>query len=571
MIKFHEIKYKNFLSTGDKFTTIHLDKSPSTLIVGENGAGKSTIVDALSFALFGCAHRNINKNQLINSVNQKGLLVEVTFTIGKKRFKVIRGIKPNVFEIYQGKTMINQTSTVKDYQKHLEQVILKLNHKSFHQIVVLGSSSFIPFMQLPTYIRREVIEDLLDIQIFSKMRNVLKDKYNNMRDELTDITYNITSTEQAIQLSRKHIQEIISLNENHNQSKLAMIEENETKIASLKAANDIYIKSWYDKENQLTRLIENKDLISKLNEYLMEYRTEIRKLNSELNLYNKNLVCPTCDQDISENHKINKVETIEERLSQLNEGVRLGQDKIIELNQTVKMLEDRLEDIRIDEQYVANNNEVINVLEEQIKNIRKDMNIVSVETYDISEANKTLTELIDKKDKYINAKNNLSSQRLYFDAAIEMLKDTGIKTKIIKEYLPVMNTLINKYLQILDFFVSFNLDESFSEEIRSRYRDTFKYESFSEGEKMKIDLSLLFTWRQIAKMKNSAATNLLILDETFDSSLDQDGIDNVIKILNTFDQDTNIFVISHRGDQLDSKFRNKITFVKDRNFSSILE
>ena len=568
MIKFRSIKWKNFLSTGDKFTEVQLDRSPSTLIVGQNGAGKSTLLDALSFALFGKPHRDIKKPQLVNSINNKHCAVEVHFTVGQHEFIVHRGIKPGKFEIYQNGQMINQESNARDYQKFLEQNILKLNHKSFHQIVVLGSSSFIPFMQLPAGHRREVIEDLLDINIFSKMNNIIKEKSQKLKDDLKDANYQLELIKEKINLQRKYIREVTDLNDESIRSKQAEITELTSEAAKLQLTNSELSKIIEEQHPQLESSLKSlNSKRQKVLEYETEFKTQIKALVKEAKFYEENDSCPSCSQDISSELKQTKVKSAQAKASELQEGMAHASERSTALESDIEKISSDLSDIREKQSTIHANNTTIARLQRQVSAIENDIANLEGKEGDVSKANSTLNDLVENRDTLGERKLEMVDQRTYYDACMEMLKDTGIKTKIIKEYLPVMNSLVNKYLQILDFFVQFNLDENFTETIKSRYRDQFNYASFSEGEKQRIDLALLFTWRQIAKMKNSAATNLLILDETFDSSLDHDGVDSLMKILGSLEDDTNVFVISHKGDMLDGKFRSKIEFTKDHNFS----
>jgi DNA repair exonuclease SbcCD ATPase subunit len=570
MIYFKSCKWQNFLSTGTDAITISLDKSPSTLIVGQNGAGKSTLLDALSFGLFGKAHRDIGKGQLINSINKKGTLVEVEFNIGNSEFKIVRGIKPNKFEIWQNGNMINQASNARDFQKYLETNILKLNHKSFHQVVVLGSSSFIPFMQLPSWSRRSIIEDLLDINIFSKMNNLLKEKNAKLRDNLNDINHRIDLVNTKIDSQSKYIKDLDALNQEQ-------IDKNRDSIETYKDQIDNTFKESQKLGKNLTSLLADEERSHK---HFMERMSEVKSLDKNLNGKIKSLVkearfyedndnCPTCEQEITAVIKETKLSGLKSTAA----DVQLELGKLAkEVDTTEKegiQIANNLNTLRQRQGKINSNNEKISLLQKEITKVQKEVSNLNKLTGDSGKAKKELSDLKATKQKATEMKLEYVEERTYNEVLGEMLKDTGIKTKVIKQYLPVMNRLINQYLQVLDFFVAFHLDENFNETIRSRHRDSFNYASFSEGEKQRIDLSLLFTWRQIAKMKNSAATNLLILDETFDSSLDVDGVDNLTKILSTLEDGTNVFIISHKGDILENKFRSKIEFFKHKNFSKI--
>ena len=564
MILFESIRYKNFLSSGNYFTEIDLNKNKSTLVVGHNGAGKSTVLDALSFALFGKPHRKISKNQLVNSINQKQCVVEVKFTIGQSKFQINRGIKPNAFEIWKDGVMINQSSHAMEYQKILEQNILKLNHKSFHQVVVLGSSSFIPFMQLNAGHRRDVIEDLLDINIFSKMNVILREKNATLKEKLSKITNETEIIKSKIQQQTKYIRDIAAVTEENKNKYKKQIKKTEERIQKLQDENNEISKKLENNEveSELKNLQEEKN---KIISNIAELKQDMKAIAKRGLFLEKNDICPTCSQTIE-----NKDELLDQAKSEAQKtqtdinGVKIKDDEVqIKIDSVEKILDDIREKTNT---INANNREIgsLNTSNSELKNY-----LESEVTTDLTQARNDLNRMNDDKENLFESKLKVAEQFNYNSVIAEMLRDTGIKTKIIKQYLPVINKLVNQYLQVLDFFVHFDLDENFQETIRSRHRDDFSYDSFSEGEKQRIDLSLLFTWRQIAKMKNSVSTNLLILDETFDSSLDHDGIENLLKILHTLDNDTNTFRISHKGDILDGKFTSKIEFIKDRNFSKI--
>lgn len=570
MIHFKSCEWKNFLSTGSDPIKILLDKTPSTLIVGQNGAGKSTLLDALSFALFGKPHRDIKKDQMINSINKKGTLVTVEMTIGSHEFKIIRGIKPGKFEIYQNGNLINQSSNARDYQKFLEQNILKLNHKSFHQVVVLGSSSFIPFMQLPVWSRRNIIEDLLDINIFSKMNTLLKERNSKIKDELTDVNHQIDILKTKMDAQSKYIKDLQELNDDQIEKKRDSIENHKEEINKLfdesKSLGKNLSASITSEEKHSGQLVKK---LSQLDSYDMQFNDKIKGLVDESRFYEENDQCPTCDQEIGEEKKEEKLSHIKDMAKEIQTAKEKLTKNIDDLKVEQQDVSNSLNKLRQKQQKINSNNDAIALLQKEVNKVQKEIDGLQGQTGDVSKAKKELTSLRKNKDTSTEKKLEYVEERTYNEVIGEMLKDTGIKTKVIKQYLPVMNRLINQYLQILDFFVSFHLDENFNETIRSRHRDSFNYASFSEGEKQRIDLALLFTWRQIAKMKNSAASNLLILDETFDSSLDLDGVDNLTKILDTLDDGSNVFIISHKGDVLENKFRSKIEFYKERNFSKI--
>ena len=544
MIIFKTVRYKNFLSTGNTLTEINLNKSKSTLVVGHNGAGKSTMLDAISFALFGKPHRNINKPQLLNSINQKACVVEVEFSIGNSEFKIVRGLKPNLFEIWKNGTMINQSSHAKEYQKILEQNILKLNHKSFHQVVVLGSSSFIPFMQLAAGHRRDVIEDLLDINVFSKMNILLKEKNNSLKDMIKDITYNLEISKNKIETQNKYIRDVreltnanISKNKHEIQSSKEESEKLQSENQELSAAIE---KSQGPVEEEINKLSDKKQ---SLLQYQAQFKQQMTTVVRDAKFYEDNDTCPTCTQDISETVRQEKLSSAKAKAKELQSATDKANTEGASVEESLQRVHSQLSDIREKQSTIHSNNQTIARLQKAITQLEKEINGSAVA--DLDEAKEELSRLVGDKDNLLEEKLKLSDEYSYNSVMSEMLKDTGIKTKIIKQYMPVINKLVNQYLQILDFFVHFDLNESFQETIRSRHRDEFTYDSFSEGEKQRI------------------------LDETFDSSLDHDGVENLLKILHTLGDDTNIFVISHKGEILDGKFNSKIEFVKDKNFSKI--
>ena len=570
MITFTTLKWKNFLSTGNAFTTVNFSESKTTLVVGHNGAGKSTMLDALAFALFGKAHRNISKPQLLNSINNKNCVVEVEFNVSGSNYKIVRGIRPNIFEIWKDGTMINQSSHSKEYQKILEQNIIKLNHKSFHQIVVLGSSSFIPFMQLAAGARRDVIEDLLDINVFSKMNNILKEKNSLLKEDIKSTEYDLELAKEKIDLQSKYIKEVESLSNDQIESKELEIKEVNDDIQSLQTSNatfsDEIEKSSIGLQENLKK---NHNKKQALLQYKAEFNQKISTLVKETKFYEENDTCPTCSQDIDSDLRSSKLSTAKTKAAEIQKALDDVGDQSTIVESALDELTSTSEDIRNKTSSISSNNREIVRLQGQIENITAAITKIRGNDGDVAKAKSDLDILKGKKDDLFEKRLYFNESLSYNSVILEMLKDTGIKTKIIKQYLPVINKLVNQYLQVLDFFVSFHLDEAFSETIRSRHRDAFTYDSFSEGEKQRIDLALLFTWRMIAKMKNSVATNLLILDETFDSSLDYEGVDNLMKIIHTLDDDTNVFVISHKGDILEGKFENKLEFHKEKNFSKL--
>jgi DNA repair exonuclease SbcCD ATPase subunit len=570
VIVFKSIEWKNLLSTGNSPSKVLLNKSTSTLIVGRNGEGKSTILDALCFSLFGKPFRNINKPQLINSINGKNCLTTVEFSVSGKEYKIIRGIKPNVFEIWCDGVMINQDAAAKDYQKVLEQQILKLNYKTFTQVVILGSASFVPFMQLPSNQRRDVIEDILDIKIFSTMNQLLKERANATKDEIARI-------ESAITVAKSKVDAQTQLIKTINEAKTESIRSLHDKVR----ANDESISV---AENEISALVgkltELKGKVADKNK-VVEDIEKAKTIKSNLlhktetcedtkQFFHTNEVCPSCEQGIAHEHKQKVIASIEQQLATHTNKVSELEGILEKLNAQLKGMNEILDEISDLNIEISTKNSTITLLNKQNKALNAEIEESKADTSNIDEEKAKLKELAQAALEQINKKTALNEERQYQELASNLLKDTGIKTTIIREYLPAMNKLINKYLSAMDFYVHFELDETFNEIIRARHRDEFTYESFSEGEKMRIDLAILFTWRQIAKMKNSVNTNLLILDEIFDSSLDVAGTDYFLTLMNAFDHDTNVFVISHKGDQLFDKFRSVIRFEKKNDFSVLV-
>jgi DNA repair exonuclease SbcCD ATPase subunit len=558
------------LSTGNQFTEIKLDRSPSTLIVGENGGGKSTMLDALCFALFNKPFRNINKPQLINSINKKNLLVEIEFQTGRKSYKIVRGIKPNVFEIYADGELINQDAAARDYQKYLEESILKMNYKSFTQIVILGSASFTPFMQLPAFTRREIIEDILDIQIFTTMNSVLKDKLIEIKDKLTAADSRLEILKQKATLQKEYVDTLETNKEKRSDEIQSRIDEGERQIETLtNLTKELEVEKVSVEETQ-KGLGDLATKQKKLESFKTKFSTQLRDLKKEVSFYEETDECPTCQQGIAHDHKETIVSSRQEKIEELSSGMDKLQEEFTKLEELIAENETLSEQISgLNAEIITHNNEII-VQQRLIQALNLELNDITTKTADIDGEKDKLKAFAKDVLAQNSEKANLNEEKHYMDAVSTLLKDTGIKTKIIRQYLPVINKLVNKYLTAMDFFVQFNLDEKFDETIKSRHRDDFSYASFSEGEKQRIDLALLFTWRTIAKMKNSVATNLLILDEVFDSSLDNNGTDYVMALLDTLGEETNTFVISHKGDQLFDKFRSLIKFEKKNNYSEMV-
>tara|TARA_B100000780_G_scaffold27750_1_gene17566 strand:+ start:26118 stop:27839 length:1722 start_codon:yes stop_codon:yes gene_type:complete len=569
LILFKTLKWKNFLSTGNAFTEIDFQSFKTTLIVGHNGAGKSTLLDALSFALFGKPHRNINKPQLVNSINNKDCSVEVVFEAAGSEFRIVRGIKPAVFAIYKNGEMLNQESHATQYQKILEQNILKLNHKSFHQIVVLGSSSFVPFMQLPAQHRRDVIEDLLDIGVFSKMNSLIKEKNSILKGVIREIDYKIDIQKNKIDVQKKYISDVNRINKDLKDQKQTNIIEMRKDITGILKDNDELLDLVEAGASIPTTINSTQSTKSKLLGYQNQFTKDVRTVVKDAKFFEDNSTCPTCSQDIEEHVKAEKLNDAKAKAKELSKALTDIEVKLTSTQKELEAAEHKMQEIRNFQTQMNANQSAMSRIELQIKVLSDEIDNLTDTSSDINVAKDDLESYVMEKNALTETRLESNEQFQYNIAITEMLKDTGIKTKIVKQYIPVINKLVNNYLQTLEFFVHFELDESFSETIKSRHRDSFSYASFSEGEKQRIDLALLFTWRQVAKMKNSVSTNLLILDETFDSSLDYEGVDNLMKIIETLTADTNVFVISHKGDMLESKFEKKLEFFKDKNFSNI--
>ena len=570
MIVFEKVRWKNFLSTGNVFSEIDLQRSRTNLIVGHNGSGKSTILDALTFSLFGKPFRKISKSMLVNSVNEKDTMVEIEFSIGKNSYQVIRGIKPNKFMVYCNGQPWDEDAKAVDQQKNLEQNVLKMNFKSFTQIVVLGSSTFVPFMRLPGQQRREIIEDILDIQVFSVMNSRLKDKIRENNEEIKDLDYQLHLLEEKIELQKQYMLELKKKTD-------AEIDKKKEKIKEYQQEEESSLGNIRDLTDQVTNLStemeeysKSSSKLKKLNTFLIKLNQKLQTCKKEHEFFEDNHVCPTCTQDLSDEFRADKIEEGKTKLDEMNVGYE-------ELETAIKDEEKRNEKFLELTQEVNTKNTTITNINYQLMSIRSNIDEISKEIKELEGSTPDkkaefvkLEGLIE--DKKATKKNCAVSKkdRDVLQVATTLLKDSGIKTRIIKTYLPTMNKLINQFLQSMDFYVNFTLNENFEETIKSRYRDVFSYESFSEGEKARIDISLLLTWRSIAKLKNSVDTNLLILDEIFDGSLDQSGTSDLGWILRNFDDNTNVFVISHKT-ILDDKFDRTITVNKDKNYSTLEE
>ena len=571
MITFKKVRYRNLLSSGNKFTEVQLDANQTTLILGENGAGKSTLLDALCFGLYGRGFRNLKKDLLVNSINQKELVVEVEFSIGKKQYKVLRGAKPNKFEIYVNDVLVNQDATVKDYQEHLEKNVLKMSFRSFTQVCILGSANFTPFMQLRAVERRKLVEDLLDISIFSTMRDILRKKVSEHNIELKETTHEVELMEERINGLNEQLN---ALRENREEkiSKLQKtVEETKTNITNRLGEVDEKTKNVVEKES----LIDDKETQKTRMQQALDMEKQLenarKKAIKEIEFYEKHDECPTCQQGLDHEHKKKHVEEKTAKTTEIKEAIKELETRITKINT-------RLEEISVIQDEIIEIQKEIGIIQTEVlanqkymEKIQGTIEELKQEVAGNSDVHTRLEESEDKLDILHTKKESLVDQGHYYDIATTLLRDQGVKEKIIKQYVPIMNKLINKYLAQLEFYVGFELNESFEETIKSRFRDVFKYDNFSQGEKMRIDLSLLFTWRAVARMKNSVNTNLLILDEVFDSSLDVNGTDEFMKLLNTLTEKTNAFIISHKGDALYDKFEHVIRFEKYKNFSRVAE
>ena len=569
MILFEKIRWKNFLSTGNQFTEVELNKNSTTLIVGNNGAGKSTILDALCFVLFGKAFRKINKPQLINTTNEKDCLVEIELKIGSTDWMIRRGIKPNIFEIYRNGSVLDQSSSAIDQQKYLEQSILKMNYKSFTQIVILGSSNFVPFMQLTAASRREVIEDLLDIKIFSSMNVIIKEKIRSLKEEIRTLELKKESVKDKVEMQKNFIEELENLGN-------ANVNANKEKITDCEKEIGDYMKENETIEEPLRALIREQDEIigyaeklKKLGQLKGKISQKVSTITKEHKFFMENTVCPTCTQSIEEDFRLNRIKSAQDNAKELQSGYK-------ELEEAIKKEEERehkfntlSKEISKLTNGISQNNIRINGLRKQIQNLEKEIQVL---TENLANRNSEHEKLEQFKSDLKSVYDDLSGKKdliQYHDFSYSLLKDSGVKSKIIKKYLPLINQQVNRYLQMLDFYINFTLDEEFNETVQSPIHEDFSYSSFSEGEKQRIDLALLFTWREVAKFKNSTNTNLLILDEVFDSSLDGLGTEDFIKIIRYVIKDSNIFIISHKSG-MDDRFESVLKFEKVKGFSRMI-
>ena len=568
MIVFQKIRWRNFLSTGNSFTEVDFRSAPTTLIVGANGAGKSTILDALTFVLYNKPFRKISKGQLVNSVNEKECIVEIEFDINDRQYKVIRGIKPNVFEIHCNGEIWNQEASAVDQQKHLEEGILKLNYKSFTQTVILGSATFVPFMQLSSSNRRDIVEDLLDIKIFSGMGSILKDKIRQANQDIRELSLQKDLTEEKISMQKSFIKNLDERGKANIENKKSKIGDLSKDIDNLMADNRTLNENITDVyQPQLQELSDPTKSLKRMNGVKAKLEQKIQNITKEHKFFKDNSVCPTCGQDIEEQFRVNKVGEIEDQVQEINTAYKAlkktisdEQDREKEFAQLSKLISDTTHGI-------STNNTKISEYQKQTRSLESEIQEIASQIANRNSERDAL-KLLEKELKSVEKNKSEQTESVsYLDFAHSLMKDSGVKSKIIKRYLPVMNKQINTYLQHMDFYINFTLDEEFKENIKSPIHENFSYDSFSEGEKMRIDLALLFTWRDIARLKNSSSTNLLILDEIFDSSLDGTGTDEFTKIVRYAIKDANVFIISHNTQDLQDKFDNMITFSKVNGFS----
>ena len=569
MILFKKIRWKNLLSTGNQYTEVDFTKNATNLIIGTNGAGKSTVLDALTFSLFGKPFRKINKPQLINTINEKDCKVEVEFSIGTTEWKVVRGIKPAIFEIYKNDAVLDQNSAVIDQQKWLEQTVLKMNYKSFTQIVILGSSTFVPFMQLPAAHRREVIEDLLDIKIFSSMNTIIKDKIRLIRDEVKTLELKKESLNDKVQMQKEFIEEL----ENRGKEN---IKDKETSIMSLTEESGLLMNDNESLEEPLRKYIREQDQITgyadklrKLGNLKGKISQKVSTITKEHKFFTENTVCPTCTQEIDEDFRINRINDAQSKAKELQSGYKELEEAIKEEEERERQFITLSKEISKLTNGISQNNIKISGCQRQIRNLESEIQTI---TNQLENRNTEHEKLEQFRDNLQNTYEDLATKKdsiNYYDFTYSLLKDGGVKSKIIKKYLPLINQQVNRYLQMMDFYINFTLDEEFNETVQSPIHEDFSYASFSEGEKMRIDLALLFTWREVARFKNSVNTNLLIMDEVFDSSLDGFGTEEFLKIIRYVIRDANIFVISHKTG-LEDKFESVIRFEKVKGFSRMI-
>jgi len=569
MIHFKKVRYKNLLSSGNRFTTFELDRSNTTLIVGDNGAGKSTLLDALCFGLYGKGFRNLKKDLLINSINQKELVVEIDFSIGKRDYKVIRGAKPNKFELYTNGKMVNQDATMKDYQEHLEKNILKMSYRSFTQVAILGSANFTPFMQLRAVERRKLVEDLLDISIFSTMQDMLKKKVSQHNLEVKETSHEIDLLHERISGLNDQVNALQKNREVKIKKYESTVNETQNNINKILGEVDEKTQNVVEKKRSIKSKDSTESRLKQATDLERQLETARKKAIADVKFYEENDDCPVCKQGLDHDHKEkcikereDKAEEITQALNDIDKTISECHDEIQRINVIQSEIDEIQREIGLLQTEVVSNQKYIKKLQSEIEDLQNEV-VGDSDVHDRLTTSETDLDILEKKQE------TQTERQHYFELATMLLRDQGVRQRIIKQYVPIMNKMINKYLANLEFYVGFELNEAFEETIKSRFRDVFKYDNFSQGEKMRIDLALLFTWRAVARLKNSVNTNILILDEVFDSSLDSQGTDDFLKLLNTLNEKTNAFIISHKGDQLYDKFEEVIKFEKHKNFSRI--
>ena len=568
MIIFKKIRYKNFLSTGNQPIEIELGKSPTTLVIGQNGSGKSTLLDALCWALFNKPFRIIKKEQMINTINNGDCEVEIEFDIGTKQYRVKRSVKPNLFEIYENGQLLNQNASSIDYQKYLEHNIMKLNYRSFIQVVILGSSSYEPFMKMKARYRRDVVEEILDVKVFTQMDLILRDQQGQLSKEILDMSHKCELIETKYETELKHFKSLSDLNTNDIDDKKLQLEKQNKAKEDYKIKIEALEKQINEYDNELKDKDQTNDKLKQLLKLETKIEHNLENNNNNLQFFSDNTNCPTCTQEIDEDFRYKKQGDLKEKVATLNEGMQKLTGEIAKVEERISHfgnITKKLSDLYVD---VAKVNTSLSELNSYSERIHQDILQLENKQTDSKKIATDLQQLKEELETTKTSTDQIMDQKKYVDILREVLSDKGARGHIIKKYIPIINNLINQYLQSMDFFISFHLDEEFNETVKSRHRDTFNYNSFSEGEKLRIDLALLFTWRTIAKMKNSVNTNLLILDEIFDSSLDQQGTDDFFKIVNKI-KNENIFIISHKGDILFDKFTNIIKFEKYKNFTRL--
>ena len=569
MIHFKKVRYKNLLSSGNRFTTFELDRSNTTLIVGDNGAGKSTLLDALCFGLYGKGFRNLKKDLLINSINQKELVVEIDFSIGKREYKVVRGAKPNKFELYTNGKMVNQDATMKDYQEHLEKNILKMSYRSFTQVAILGSANFTPFMQLRAVERRKLVEDLLDISIFSTMQDMLKKKVSQHNLEVKETSHEIDLLHERISGLNDQVNALQKNREAKIKKYESTVNETQNNINKILGEVDEKTQNVVEKKRSIKSKDSTESRLKQATDLERQLETARKKAIADVKFYEENDDCPVCKQGLDHDHKEkcikereDKAEEITQALNDIDKTISECHDEIQRINVIQSEIDEIQREIGLLQTEVVSNQKYIKKLQGEIEDLQNEV-VGDSDVHDRLTTSETDLDILEKKQE------TQTERQHYFELATMLLRDQGVRQRIIKQYVPIMNKMINKYLANLEFYVGFELNEAFEETIKSRFRDVFKYDNFSQGEKMRIDLALLFTWRAVARLKNSVNTNILILDEVFDSSLDSQGTDDFLKLLNTLNEKTNAFIISHKGDQLYDKFEEVIRFEKHKNFSRI--